>query len=247
LRIKRRSITTTSSPVLIYQDKELLVLAKPPDLHSITHSNVAEQTVSDWLGEIAPEQAELEDGGLVNRLDFETSGLMVAARNQKSREQLRDSFSSDSLKKIYLALVEGKPLKHQELETFLGSRHRGSKKVSVFIEPGRDETSRMVKRKTEIKLLRYFEEEQISLVEVTITRGMRHQIRAHLAHFGHALVGDALYGSEQSLPEWQGLKSRKFFLHSWKVQLKHPVTSEQHLLTCRMFAADIPAIAAFLE
>jgi len=196
---------------------------------------LAEQTVSSWLGEIAPGQTRLEDSGLVNRLDFETSGLMVAAKNQKSWEQLRATFSSDSPRKSYLALVEGKPLKHQELETFLGSRHRRSKKVSVFIEPRRDEATRMVKRKTEIELVRYFEKERMSLVEVTITRGMRHQIRAHLAHLGHALAGDTLYGSEQSLPEWQDLESRKFFLHSWKLELKDPTTGKLSTYTCEEF------------
>lgn len=222
--------------MLIDQYKDLLVLAKPPNLHSVSGKSAQEQSLAGWLIKNYPEQGQLEDGGLVHRLDFETSGLMIAARSQESWLNLRSSFSSESTRKKYLALVAGKPVGSQQIESWLGSRHRRSKKVSVFIDPPSDGTTRMVKRQTTLKLLHYYQDEKISLVEVTITRGMRHQIRAHLAHLGHALVGDSLYGSEFSLPKLPELEFRKFFLHSWKVELKNPADSRISTYTCEQYS-----------
>lgn len=191
---------------------------------NLKESSRAVLTVATWLTEHNIEfnqvlsQNNQQEGGLCHRLDTETSGVMVAAKNSSAYAHIRAQFSGHTVKKLYIALIEGKlstsPLK---LVHFLGSRHRSSKKVSIFKRGGK----RTSRAELDVTQGEYLLKNELSFVTVNLHTGFRHQIRAQLGGCGHPLVGDKLYGSTRSLPE--KLK-RKFLLHAFSLTLQHPTS-----------------------
>jgi 23S rRNA pseudouridine1911/1915/1917 synthase len=196
-----------------------LVVNKPPNLHSTDRSeggpSIAALIARDYpeCRDASPHQ---EDCGLVNRLDYGTSGLLIAARSRKDWELLHSLFTGGRVEKEYLVLLEGRFEGPILVENYLGTPHRGAKKVKVYTaKPPR--RARALPAATAFRSLRYDPESNATAAGARTYTGRRHQVRAHAAFLGHPLLGDHLYGATTPCP-----LPRPFFLHAAKLCLTLP-------------------------
>jgi 23S rRNA-/tRNA-specific pseudouridylate synthase len=218
-----------------YEDEFLFVVTKPFNLHSVGIDLV--NGTGDSMGELLAKKygsAGLNplEGGLINRLDYETSGLMIGAKDTKTYELLREMIQQGEIHKKYLALVEGELEEGAIVEGWIGPRHRGSKKVTFWDKKPKgvralEATTKVIP----IKKILSIDGEAATLVEVEAHVARRHQVRVSCAEIGAPLVGDALYGSKKELAGWRDCLKVEgelpaFFLHAWKVSFKHPMTGK---------------------
>lgn len=200
---------------LAHEDQHLIAVDKPSGIATIPLSPDEVGTLAGAVVARFPECAPLGrssgDAGLIQRLDRETSGLVLAARTQPAFEALLELQDRDGIEKTYLALVRGRSGDlPATVDMPLGPADRGGKSVRADAGGAPASTAFALRE----------ERGDWMLVEATIHRGFRHQIRAHLAHAGLPIVGDALYGG----PAAPGVA--RLFLHAERLRLPHPVTGE---------------------
>ncbi|MDR2174870.1 MAG: RluA family pseudouridine synthase, partial [Synergistaceae bacterium] len=207
---------------VVYEDAFLLVVNKPAGV-------VVHPARGHWRGtlvhgllkrypDMGPFNNELRPG-IVHRLDATTSGLMIAAREQRTMDLLQKSFRDRTIEKRYLALAHGAfPAAAREgiLEGPIG-RHPANRLKMAVVEWGRPST-------TEYRVL--WSRSGFSLVICRLVTGRTHQIRVHMAAAGHPLAGDVLYGAAET-PGFG-----RIFLHSWRLGFTHPVTGQALRFTC---------------
>jgi 23S rRNA pseudouridine1911/1915/1917 synthase len=153
-----------------------------------------------------------ERPGIVHRLDKETSGCLIVAKNDEAHRELSRQFAERTIEKIYLALVGGKLRKEAgTIAEKIGRHPVHRQRMSVTSSRGRP-------AKTEYRVIR--SRDQASLVECRLHSGRTHQIRVHLHHLGHPVLGDKVYAarSAKNFP--------RQMLHAWKLGLRHPKTGE---------------------
>ncbi len=200
---------------LLYEDNWLLAVDKPAGMPSHPLKPGERGTVANALVARFPEVAlaaeEVREGGLVHRLDVDTSGVLLAARDRHSWEAVRALFRDRAVDKRYWALVSGPISDTGAID--LPLRHKGETRVEPAVDGGEEGREAL----SEFHVLQRSGE--FALVEVRILTGVLHQVRAHLAAIGAPLVGDALYGGRP----FSGL--RRFFLHARSLGLVHPATA----------------------
>jgi 23S rRNA pseudouridine1911/1915/1917 synthase len=206
-----------TAPRILFEDDQVLALFKPSGMHVFPARDPKELTVLSWLGDQRPALAKVGDlrsPCIVHRLDLETSGLLLAAKTDAAYLTLRQAFTERRVEKLYLALAEGSVQDPVDLDLPLGSRYRRSKKIEVAV------TGKQLRgvqpAQTRIRPLALAP--GFTLCQVEIVTGVRHQIRAHLAHLGHPVAGDRDYGARQVLPQL----GERFFLHCWSLGFEHP-------------------------
>lgn len=219
---------------ILYEDSELVAVSKPAGVP--THPLSAEErgTVANALVYRYPQMSSIgfswREPGILHRLDTDTSGVLLAARTHLSFENLRVQNREGTMRKEYEALVHGR-LERQEGEIDLPivSRGRRSSRVRVATgaEGGRVRSRRECR--THYRCIAYFEKH--TLVRVSISRGARHQIRCHLAHIGHPIVGDVLYGGS-FIPDLTSSAVPRLMLHAESVHLRHPSTGTPLRIVC---------------
>jgi len=157
--------------------------------------------------------------GLIHRLDKETSGIILIAKNNKALKFFQRQFKEKEVLKKYLALVVGEIKSRKgEIETLIGRSEKDRKKQKAFL-PLSPKAKRKGKRwaKTFLKVKKRLKD--FTLLEVTPETGRHHQIRAHLAFIHHPVAGDKLYGfKNQPCPE----NLKRLFLHATYLKLKNP-------------------------
>ena len=211
---------------ILFEDDEIFVINKPPMLYSVMLKDNEEQLSlakillqdNPWLDSVSNKK---EDAGLLQRLDFETSGCILGAKNSKVWQILFNKLKAREIHKTYLAVVEGNFKEKVHLETFLGSKGRHSQKVQVIRNPRQ---ARTLSASSDFIPYAYDEKENISLVLAKVPTARRHQIRAHLAYLGYPLLGDSLYGSGRM---FSFDYNRKFFLHALSLEFSHPFTNHK--------------------
>jgi 23S rRNA pseudouridine1911/1915/1917 synthase len=223
---------------VLYEDCHMIVLNKPPGL--VVHpapGNYTGTLVNALLyhyGSLpSTGTGERDRAGIVHRLDKDTSGVMVVARTQEALRSLSMQFRDRVVQKRYLALVSGIIKKGSgTIEAGLGRHVKERKKISVHTNKAREAiTHFIVKERFRIA----------TLVEVEIKTGRTHQIRVHMAHVGHPLLGDQVYGGGARVMKLGSVPIARQMLHAETLSLLHPDTG--HPLT---FSAPPPADMAEL-
>ena len=209
---------------ILYEDSDLIVLDKPAGL--VVHpapGHAADTLVNALLHHCADLQGiggELRPG-IVHRLDKDTSGVLVVAKNEQAHAALVAQFSSHSIRKEYLALVWGAPKKPSGTVELPIGRHPVHRQKMAVTEKGRSAV-------THYEVLAAGP--LASLLRVRIETGRTHQIRVHLAHLGHPVVGDTTYGrARHGLPA--ELQIPRQMLHAQVLELVHPRTGRPLVCT----------------
>lgn len=210
------------SPISILREEaSWLVVAKPAGLHSVEQRGSDAPSVEAWLRAERADLAALPECGLVHRLDHETSGCLLVAKDADTRVRLRDAFSGrgGEVRKTYLARVEGRFPERVLAGAFtlsFTSRHKGSAKVTVH---PRGEPDSIGRCRWRVRSIAGEGVDATTLLEVELLGpGRRHQIRAGLAFEGHPLVGDTLYGAHGG--------AGRPLLHAWRLEI------DGHLVEC---------------
>lgn len=198
---------------IVYQDKDLAVINKPQGLVVHPCSSTKSGTLVNGLlyriKDLSGINGELRPG-IVHRLDKDTSGLLLIAKNDFAHVNLAEQIKNKTCHRNYLALLEGN-LKCEEgrIETYIKRDPKDRKKMSVQSD-GRVAI-------TDYKVLKRFD--KTCLVEFSLQTGRTHQIRVHAKHLNHPVVGDKLYGKEV-----KGLVGQ--LLHAYKIEFTHPRTGK---------------------
>lgn len=213
----------SSRLVLVYEDADVLILDKPAMVHCHPLRPDEKGTVANWLAAAFPECAsaaaaaggKAQEAGLCHRLDYETSGLLTAARTLAAHVRLKEAFRGHTVMKSYLAVVEGQPPDQGSVDAPFKKTQRTKRKVIVAKGPDlRFDHKLLMASSTRFSVLRRLPDDS-ALVAVKITSGRRHQIRAHLAHIGYPLKGDRLYGGS-------GDARGAFLLRAVHLEFDHP-------------------------
>lgn len=202
---------------VIYEDNHIIIVEKTPNIPS-----QADKTgdmdmltlVKDYIKEKYNKPGNVYLG-LVHRLDRPVGGVMVFAKTSKAASRLSEQVRTKSLKKIYLAVVDGKFDKEKgNLEDYLYKDERNN--ISKVVNA----TKKNAKlAKLDYEVLKYNEVKDLSLVKVNLHTGRHHQIRVQLSNFGHSIFGDQKYGTRG--------KGKQIALWAYSLTINHPITKEE--------------------
>ncbi len=204
---KRRLIDDVNIDIL-YEDKDIIVINKPCGLLSISNSKEKELTafklVREYVRSLNPKVYLF----VIHRLDEETSGVLMFAKNEKTKKLFQDNWNDIVKKRIYLAQVEGTIPNEGKFHTYLKENKLGK------VYSSKDKTGK--EAITLYKVLKKFKDK--TLVEVNILTGRRNQIRVHFSENGNPIIGDKKYGSK--------VKYNRMMLHASKLELIDPRTNK---------------------
>ena len=218
---------------ILYEDDDILVVDKPAGLAVHPGAGHPSGTLVNALIYLRPALKRIgssERPGIVHRLDLDTSGVMVIAKNLASHAHISEQFAQRSVNKIYLALVKGRLTQTEAIiDAPIGRDPSNRQKMNV-VDGGKS-------AKTRYKVLKSIGDHQ--LLEVKLLTGRTHQIRVHLASIGHSIIGDSLYGKKSKTIDRQ-------FLHSHLLELVHPST-ERSMAFKSPLPLDLKDFLATLE
>jgi 23S rRNA pseudouridine1911/1915/1917 synthase len=211
---------------ILFEDADLIVVDKPAGLVVHPAAGNYEHTLVNALlhhcrGQLAG-IGGVERPGIVHRLDKGTSGCLVGAKTDIAHQSLVAQFKSRGVRKIYRALCWGKFKRPSgRIETTIGRSERDRKKMSSRAKHGRQAV-------TDYRMLKQLAD--VALVELRIHTGRTHQIRVHMAHIGHPVVGDTTYGRARK----SDISVARPLLHAYKLGFTHPRTGELMEFTAPM-------------
>lgn len=171
-------------------------------------------------------EPSLPRAGIVHRLDKETSGLLLVAKTERAHVQLSKQLKDRTVNRRYLALIEGQmPADEGTMRASIGRHQRHRKLMTVRHLGGRTAV-------THYRVLKRFGPDPLSysLLEVSLETGRTHQIRVHLAHLEHPVLGDTTYG-RRSAGYWASLGIVRHLLHAYRLGLRHPETKQPMVFT----------------
>lgn len=206
------------NPEIISETSKYFVINKPPGIATEPPSHSA--TLQDWL--VSQKMIEIGDWGpderlgVVHRIDTDTSGLVIWAKNPEAQKELKTLWQGRVVQKTYLALVTGECEKNGVIELELARDNKSDRQQVVWLRNGK---GRPAVTKYQTHEVGTVGESRLSLVEVHPITGRTHQIRVHLKAIGHPIVGDKLYGERQTTEAASSLGLDRQFLHAWKLQL----------------------------
>ena len=197
---------------IVFEDADLVVIDKPVGLVVHPGAGNPDHTLLNGLLAHSPTLRKVPRAGIVHRLDKDTSGLLVVAKNLTSQMKLAAQLAERSVKRTYLAVVHGEPPERGTIDEPIGRDSRERTRMAV-VSSGRD-------ARTNYEVLERFEKS--ALVECRLDTGRTHQIRVHLQHIKCPIVGDAVY-RRGSRP---GLSFPRQALHATALELTHPRTGK---------------------
>jgi 23S rRNA pseudouridine1911/1915/1917 synthase len=198
---------------IVHEDRDLIVVDKPAGLVVHPGAGVPDRTLLNALLAHAPKLAAVPRAGIVHRLDKDTSGLLVVAKNVEAQAALAAQLAARTMRRTYLAVVEGDPPPSGTIDAPVGRDTRARTRMTV--------SRRGKSARTGYRVLERFG--RAALVECRLETGRTHQIRVHFQHIGHPLVGDPVYR--------RGARHRIAFarqaLHASELTLTHPRSGKQ--------------------
>jgi 23S rRNA pseudouridine1911/1915/1917 synthase len=201
---------------IVYEDQDIIVINKNAD--RVVHpapGHYDDTIVNALLAHVDNLSAinGVKRPGIVHRLDKDTSGLLIVAKNDQSHKKLAQQFKNRSVEKYYYALVEGNlAYEKGKIDAPIGRDPNDRKKMAVRKHHSKNAVSRF-------KIIEEFKNH--TLVEVKIETGRTHQIRVHFSYLGHPVVGDKKYGSKNSLG------AKRQLLHAKRLIITHPGSGEK--------------------
>ena len=220
-------------PKIVYRDDDVLVVDKPAGLASQPGSGVAGRNLVDWLAQARlGQRTETFHAAPAHRLDAGTSGLLAIGLSPLGLRGLSAAFRDDQVEKVYLAVVHGVPEPPSgSIDAPLRVREdAGPREVKVVVDAAAGQPAR-----TDYEVVATGP--GVAKLRLVLHTGRTHQIRAHLRHLGHSIVGDRRYGSPRDL-------GRRFLLHAAELTFPHPRTGERRhcrARTPRDFAVNMVA------
>ncbi len=218
---------------ILFEDKDILVLNKPPGLVVHPAAGNPDGTLVNALlhhcddlsgigGEMRP--------GIVHRLDKDTSGCMVVAKNDLAHRRLTEAFSERRLSKIYLAAINGLPKERQgRIQNFIGRHPVDRKRMAILYDGAGKEAV------TEWEQVG--EHQGCALIRCRLLTGRTHQIRVHMKEgLGFPILGDPIYGH----PNRQKVPTPRLMLHAWKLAFHHPIHQQPLQFEARVPEAFAP-------
>jgi 23S rRNA pseudouridine1911/1915/1917 synthase len=209
---------------IVYEDDDLLVIDKPADLVVHPAAGNEDGTLLNGLLHHLPELQQMPRAGIVHRLDKDTTGLMVVAKNLEAQNQLVQQLQARTVSRQYVAVVVGAIPPHGHVDAPLGRDPFNRVKMAVVKSGGKEAITHFQ------RLARLG---PMSLVRLKLETGRTHQIRVHMAHLGFPLLGDPLYGRQ--LPRLVDVDEEtaqliahfpRQALHAEQLSLQHPRTAE---------------------
>lgn len=202
---------------IVYEDDDILVVNKEKGM--VVHpaagnpdGTLVNAIMAHCKGNLSGIGGELRPG-IVHRIDKDTSGLLIVAKNDKAHISMSNQIQNREVKKVYLALVRGNVVENEAtIDMPIGRSTKDRKKMAV-VKNGK-------KAITHFKVLERFE--NYTFLEVNIETGRTHQIRVHMAEIGHPIIGDGIYSNGKNEFNIEGQ-----MLHAKSLDFKHPVTNEQ--------------------
>lgn len=207
---------------IIYEDDDIIVVNKPPGMATHPGPGITSGTLVNALLHHCKSLSTVNDArpGIVHRLDKDTSGIMVVAKNNFSHMELAKQFKERTVKKRYIALVRGiLELDEGVVDLPIGRHPSLRQKMAVRYDSPK-------KAITEYKVLKRLKD--FTMVELNLKTGRTHQIRVHMTYLGHPILGDKKYGAKDRFPRQA--------LHSYFLSFSHPRTGEN-----LEFIAELPA------
>lgn len=228
---------------IVYEDEFLAVIDKPAGMmvhagsgatDSARNHGTLVNALLHHLASLSTTGGELRPG-IVHRLDKQTSGLIVVAKDDRTHRRLAEMFARRQVHKTYIALVHGAvKLDRGTLSAAIGRDRQRRTRMTTRVRDGRTAISHYTVRERFESRYGLF-----TLLEVTIETGRTHQIRVHLSSIGHPVVGDTLYGAPRQIVPWTARQSRKAqapgeaftlernFLHATRLEFQHPESGEE--------------------
>ncbi|TAL64795.1 MAG: 23S rRNA pseudouridine(1911/1915/1917) synthase RluD [Legionella sp.] len=223
---------------IVYEDQHVLVVNKPAGLVVHPGAGNREHTLVNALLHHAPSLQHLPRAGIIHRLDKDTTGLLIVAKTLTAHTALIRQMQAREIDRQYLALVQGHVIAGGTIETEFGRHPRNRLKMAV-VNQGREAVTHYSVQK---------QYGHFTLLDVNLLTGRTHQIRVHLEHIHHPIVGDQLYGGRMRFPAEATEELRQILqefkrqaLHAQYIAFLHPETEEE--LT---FTAPIPDDFALL-
>jgi 23S rRNA pseudouridine1911/1915/1917 synthase len=219
VQVAQKSIQPVLPPglAILHEDDDVIVVLKANGLLTVATERERELTAQAFLNVYLREKGE-ERIHVVHRLDRETSGVLVFAKNFPAREKLKEKFAAHDVDRVYVAIIEGTL-----------SPERGT--ISSYLAEDRSLRMRSVTNDPDAKLAvthyRTIESGKWSMLEVTLETGRKNQIRAHLSEAGHPIAGDQLYGSNLN-------PLGRLGLHAKLLGFDHPTTGKRMTFTAAL-------------
>jgi 23S rRNA pseudouridine1911/1915/1917 synthase len=213
---------------ILYEDRNMLAVNKPSGLVIHTDGRTKEPALTDWIKERCPkcedvgEPLEIGTGqvikryGIVHRIDRETSGIVLVAKNQETYEFLKNQFLNREIEKFYHAIVHGDVRYDEGIINLAIGRNKSDFRKRATGKAVRGEVKEAI---THYKTIA--RKEKISFIEANPRTGRTHQLRVHFADIGHPIVGDRLY----SVPRKSPLEITRLALHAYAIEFEIPTAT----------------------
>ncbi len=224
---KELEIKAQDIPIeIIYEDEDIIVVNKPKGMVVHPANGNPDGTLVNAIMSICKESLSGIGGkirpGIVHRIDKDTSGILVIAKNDKAHIYLSEQIKNHEMKKTYLAMVRGLVKENEAtINMPIGRSTKNRKKMAV--------TPKGKEAITHFKVLERYPTFHCTLLEVKIETGRTHQIRVHLSQIGYPIIGDYVYSNGKN--EW-GIQGQ--CLHAKSLQFKHPTTQKEMYLEAKL-------------